>query len=402
MVTLRNYQQSMLNLIKNIFSTGKKRVIMQLPTGAGKTALFSAISKMAIDKGSSVLVITDRGELLSQSGNTLARFGLRPELLTAKTKQLTSGNLYVGMVETIKRRIEKPDYEKFVQSFDLISIDECHIQSFNRIFDSLTVFQYVIGATATPIRSGKMRELKDDYDAIATGVQIHELIETGYLSRVETFGVQVDLSKVRTLAGEFAPDDLEKVYEKQNSGAVENYIRHTPNRKALIFCATVKNSIEITAKFNQAGISAKHIDANTPEQVRAGILADFDRGAFLVLSNVGILTKGYDCPTIEVIILYRATKSLPLFLQMCGRGSRVATGKDKFTILDFGNNVLRHGFWEESRYWSLENEPVKKKSAKQTLKNERRIEKNRKPTPSLTVSAQASVKLMDAIVKGRR
>jgi len=366
MVTLRNYQLSMLNLIKNAFALGRKRVIMQLPTGAGKTALFSSISKMAIDKGSSVLVITDRAELLQQSGNTLERFGLTVSILSAKTKQLTKGNLYVGMVETIKRRILKPDYEKFVQSFNMIIIDECHVQSFNRIFESLTVFQYVIGATATPIRSGKMRELKQDYDEIITGVQIPELIETGFLSPVETFGVKIDLTGVRTLAGDYAADDLEKIYAKKYVGAVENYLKHTPGKKALCFCATVKNSIDLSAEFERAGVSSKHIDATTPENERAQILTDFDAGKFKVLSNVGILTKGYDCPTIETIILYRATQSLPLFLQMCGRGSRVSPGKGKFTILDFGNNVLRHGFWEEKRYWSLENE-VKKERGKKDI-----------------------------------
>jgi len=224
----------------------------------------------------------------------------------------------------------------------------------------------IIGATATPIRSGKMRELKQDYDEIITGVQIPELIETGFLSPVETFGVKIDLTGVRTLAGDYAADDLEKIYAKKYVGAVENYLKHTPGKKALCFCATVKNSIDLSAEFERAGVSSKHIDATTPENERAQILTDFDAGKFKVLSNVGILTKGYDCPTIETIILYRATQSLPLFLQMCGRGSRVSPGKGKFTILDFGNNVLRHGFWEEKRYWSLENE-VKKERGKKDI-----------------------------------
>ncbi len=363
---LRPYQEVILSQIKQEFAKGNRRVIMQLATGGGKTAMFSAVSKMAVDKGNSVLIITHRKELLGQSGGTLSKFGLKAEELTAKTKKIQSGILYVAMVETIKARIEKPGYDEFVKSFKIIIIDECHIQNFNRIFSSLTTDQYVIGATATPYRDGKMRELKEDYDSIVQGIQIGELINLGYLSPAISYGFEMDLSKVRITAGEFNEKDLGEVYDdtKIYTGAIDNYLQHCPDTKFLAFSPTVKNAIRLCQSFNDYGISSMHLDAMTPMDERERILSQFHRNEFKGLCNVGILTTGFDQPDIETIILYRATKSLPLFLQMCGRGSRIAPGKDHFNILDFGNNIGRHSFWQNDRFWTLENPEVKKRKEK--------------------------------------
>lgn len=363
---LRPYQEEILANIKHEFAKGNKRVIMQLATGGGKTAMFSAISKMAVDKGNSVLIITHRSELLGQSGGTLGKFGLEAEKLTAKTKNIKTGILYVAMVETIKARINKPGYDEFVKSFKIIIIDECHIQNFNRIFESLTNEQYVIGATATPYRDGKMRELKEDYDSIVQGIQIGELIELGFLNNAVSYGFEMDLSKVRITAGEFNEKDLGEVYDdsKIYTGAIDNYIQHCAGSKFIAFSPTVKNSKRLCEQFNLNGIDTRHIDANTPAELRAELLDQFNRNEFKGLCNVGILTTGFDQPDVETIILYRATKSLPLFLQMCGRGSRISPGKTKFNILDFGNNIGRHSFWQNDRIWTLENPKTKKNKEK--------------------------------------
>jgi superfamily II DNA or RNA helicase len=364
---LRNYQSEMLVRIKEQFAAGNKRVIMQLATGGGKTAMFSAIAQMAVEKGNSVLVITHRRELLGQSGGTLGKFGLKAELLTARTKKIEPGILYVGMVETIKARIEKEGYLEFVKSFKIIVIDEAHIQNFNAIFEMLDQSQYVIGATATPYRDGKMRPLKDDYDVIVPGIQINGLIQEGFLTKAVSYGFTVDLSDVRITGGEFNEKDLQAVYDEDKlyTGAVTQYEKFTAGTKFLAFAPTVLNSIRLAEEFNQAGIATAHIDAGTPDEERRTILADFAANKYKGLVNVGILTTGYDQPDIETIIIYRATKSLPLFLQMCGRGSRPSPGKNKFTIIDFGNNVGRHGFWQADREWSLDIAETKKRKEKE-------------------------------------
>lgn len=136
-------------------------------------------------------------------------------------------------------------------------------------------------------------------------------------------------------------------------GVYENYTRITPNKKAIIFAPNVLSSKILVDDFKDKGLPIEHLDGETPKKKRREILEWFESTPNAMISNVGILNAGFDSPGVEVIILYRATKSLPLFLQMCGRGSRVTETKSKFTILDFGNNIHRHGFWEQDRAWSL-------------------------------------------------
>jgi len=209
-----------------------------------------------------------------------------------------------------------------------------------------------------------MRELKEDYDAMHQGPQIGELINQGYLVQAEHFGIPVDTSKVRITAGEFNEGDQGEAYKKVYGGAVENWNLRAKGKKTVAFCATVENSIELCAEFNAHGISAVHVDGDTPEAERDEIFRDFDAGIYMILCNCGIATKGWDCPSVECVILYRMTTSLVLYLQMIGRGSRKCDeiGKKLFTILDFGGNY-RHGFYDTPRLWSLSS-PKKRRAKK--------------------------------------
>ncbi len=362
---LRPYQQEMVNQLRAAFASGKKRLVMQMPTGGGKTAVFTDITRRVTERGGKVMIVTDRKELHQQGGNALARLGVGYRELSAKTTKLDDSPVTMAMVETLKRRLIRPDYAAFVKRFKLIIIDECHKNTFNRLFEALDEEQLVIGATATPIRTGKMRALKADYDGIVNGPEIIDLVEQGYLCPEKAYGVSVDLSDVRITAGEYNEGDMGKVYgnRKLFDGVIENWKEFALGKKTLVFCATVENSINLAKEFIEAGFRAAHIDAETPEKERNAILRDFAEGKYHVLSNCGILNTGYDCASIECIILYRATMSLPLYLQMCGRGSRTYFGKAHFIILDFGQNVQRHGFWRNPRKWSLDIK-VKKKSKK--------------------------------------
>lgn len=371
-ITLRDYQKTAIQNIRHEFNTGKKTVILQLPTGAGKTIIFTAISKQANEKGSTILVITDRKELLTQADGAFDKFGITPTLLTANTKTLKKAEIYIGMVETIKRRLTKPNYVDFVQSFSLIIIDESHKQSFDRLFEAITPFQYVIGATATPYRTGKMKPLKEYYDSIVIGEQITELITCNFLSPAVHYGVPIaGLDKVKITAGDFDQKQMGELYDAPElyGGVIENYKAHASGRKTLLFAATVRNSEIMAREFNSAGISAMHLDAETPKSEREAILEDFKNDKFMVLCNVGILTTGYDEPSVSCIITYRATRSLPLWLQMCGRGSRIYENKRDFIILDFGENAKRHGLWDEYRTWSLENAKPPKKQGMALVKD---------------------------------
>lgn len=242
-----------------------------------------------------------------------------------------------------------------------VLVHNCHKQAFNKIFPYINENSVVIGATATPWREGDQVSLHEYYTDLVEVVTTQQLIDLGFLSKAETYGVDVDLSKVGTKNGDYDPDQLGEMYSENKvyDGVIENYNRLSAGKKALVFCANIASSMELVQVANSE--KWKHLDSYMASWERKKILQWFHETPDAVLSNVGILTTGFDAPEVETVILYRATKSLPLFLQMCGRGSRVIPGKKSaFKILDFGNNVKRHNFWESDRTWSLEKKKKKK------------------------------------------
>ena len=363
MIKLRPYQEKAIQETRKMILDGKKKFVFCSPTGSGKTYTFSFLVKSAIAKGKRVLILTHRIELMTQAGGSLANLGLIPVNIEAGKKiGYFSSQLYTAMIETISRRMGKPEYVSFIQSLDLIIIDECHFGNFDKFFHAISPSTVVIGFTATPHREKNQISLDEFYQGLIEVVSIPELIEQGYLSNPLTYGVKMDLSSVAKKGNDYDPDSLgsfmteSKVYE----GVIENYKTICPGTKALAFCPNVKSSVKLCEELLEAGLNARHIDASANKQERKKALEWFKNTPNAMLCNVGILTTGFDEPTIETIILYRATKSLPLFLQMVGRGSRVIPGiKEKFTVLDFGNNVREHDFWEAERSWSLKKKKKK-------------------------------------------
>lgn len=363
MIELRPYQQKAIQDTRKMILDGKKKFVFCSPTGSGKTYTFSFLVKSAIEKGKRVLILTHRIELLTQAGGSLANLGLTPTKIEAGKKiGYFSGQLYTAMIETISRRMDKLEYIQFVQSLDLIIIDECHFGNFDKFFSQISKDTVVIGFTATPHREKNQISLDQFYQGLIEVVSIPELIDQGYLSTPLTYGVKMDLSSVAKKGNDYDPDSLgsfmtdSKVYE----GVIENYRTICPGTKALAFCPNIKSSMKLCEELLEAGLNARHIDAGFSKKERAKMLEWFKSTRDAILCNVGILTTGFDEPTIETIILYRATKSLPLFLQMVGRGARVIPNvKDKFTVLDFGNNVREHDFWEAERSWSLKKKKKK-------------------------------------------
>jgi superfamily II DNA or RNA helicase len=371
-IKLRPYQEDAVQAVRNSIKAKKARIVLCAPTGAGKTFIFSYISKMAMDKNSRVLICTDRVELLKQSGGALCMMGMEPKEIKSGSKlDDFLGHLYTAMVETLNRRLKDEKYQSLVASMDVIIFDEAHKQAFNKIMPFISEKTVVIGVTATPYRERNQKALDEFYNALVEVTDIPQLIQDGYLSRPLSYGVPVDLSSVGMKAGDFDLNAMGQEYSKNKvyRGVIENYLSLTPNKKAITFASNIKSSQELTFRMQEAGINAKHLDSKMGKYERNSVLAWFHRTKDAVLNNVGILTTGFDCPEIEVVILYRATTSLPLFLQMVGRGSRIAPGKDEFTILDFGENIQRLGFWETPRVWSLEKAKKKKKEQAAPVKN---------------------------------
>lgn len=360
MINLYEYQQRIIQKLRQFMASGLYRLIMCAPTGSGKTVMFSFMVSRALVKDRKCLILTHRTELLTQAGGTLGKFDLKATPVNPKNNKLDfSKQLYVAMTKTVLSRINSgkfiEQYKKWLDSFDLIIIDESHLSDFNSLMPYINPKTFVIGATATPERKGNQVCLSEFYQELVNEISISELIELGFLATPHSFGVSIDLSGVKTKAGDYDNDMVGELYEKIQlyHGVFENYNRLTPNKKAIIFAPNVKASKKLVETGVNLGLPIKHIDGKTPEKERKEILQWFKTTSNALLSNVGILTAGFDEVTIEVVILYRATKSLPLFLQMVGRGSRVNDNKKEFYILDFGNNIQRHGFWEDDREWTL-------------------------------------------------
>ena len=179
------------------------------------------------------------------------------------------------------------------------------------------------------------------------------------MSSCKTYGVKVDLSSVKTKGGDYDEKSMaDKFSEIQlYHGVYENYTRIAPNQKAIIFAPNIQSSLELVKDWQNKGLPIKHVDCYMND--REEVIKWFTETENAIISNYGILTTGFDVPNIQVVILYRATKSLPLFLQMVGRGSRVTDSKSSFTLLDFGNNVKRHNYWEFPRNWTLKKKEKK-------------------------------------------
>lgn len=396
-INLYDYQDDFVIEIAKEIQKGNVHILGQLPTGGGKTVIFSSLAKRAEAKGKKVLIFTDRDELLNQADKTLTEFDLNCSLIQAGSKFIDHRkSIFIAMSQTFRRRIDQKEWIDFISNdIDLIIIDEAHIQEFNYIFESgLLDDKIVVGFTATPIRGGNMRQLGLDYHVMIRGAEPKDLIERGYLLNCDLMDLgKIDLSNVRTnsLDGDYNADEVFKKFNtnKVYSGLIKNYKEHTPDEKMLVFCCNVEHAIKTTIALNENGIDARFVVSGknppkTPkEDAKAGtikkyeedlrkyeyykhwvdtysgdrkdVIQDFKDNKFKVLVNVDIATKGFDCPDIKVVAVYRATNSLALWLQMLGRGARTCNkiGKTHFTVLDFGGNKERLGKYDDNRTWSL-------------------------------------------------
>lgn len=352
---LRPYQTDLVNLSSTGFRTHKRQILCA-PTGAGKTVMFSEIVRRASDRNTQTLILTDRIELFKQTFKSLHARVNDIQIVNAQTDEINfraDATVTVGMVETVKRRLLLGYQPK------LIIIDECHKGNFTKIITEHFPDALVLGVTATPI--GK--HLPKLYTNLIQTVDIPDLVADGFLSHCHAFQMQDDFSDLDIKSGEYTESSQFGHFNKRvlYAGVVEQYQKRTPGRKCIVFNVNIEHAHKMTDEFRSAGIVSECITSKTPKAERERILSAFSQGLFPVLNNCGILTTGYDEPSIEVVIMNRKTKSLPLWLQCCGRGSRIYPGKTHFTVLDFGMNHDEHGLWSEPRKWSLTEKKKRKK-----------------------------------------
>lgn len=347
---LRPYQERGVFQIAQKLAVGKRKVICQLATGGGKTVMFSAITKRYIEKSTSdVLILVDRKELLQQTRRTLFNaFGITSQVIIAGMKVIPHSRVYVGMVESVNNRIDR------LRNIGMVIIDEAHKAVHNKMHDHFPT-QYIIGFTATPLSANRKKPMKLYYDDIVCCVDIPELIKDGSLCQNIT-RVPADTVDRSTLAiknGEFNEGLMGISFSKPRyvDNTVKAYQKYALATKTIVFNVTIDHSKTVNEAFLSGGYQSRHLDSEMEPKERDGILQWFKETPDAILNNVGILTAGFDEPSIETVIINRCTLSMPLWLQMTGRGSRPTDAKSAFTIIDLGGNGGAHGDWNHARDW---------------------------------------------------
>lgn len=362
---LRPYQQEARESIQSEWEKGVKRTLLVLPTGCGKTIVFSKVIEDRVRLGERVLVLAHRGELLDQAADKLERStGLK--CATEKAEQTSVGSWYrvvVGSVQTMMRAKRLEQFDR--RFFDTIIIDEAHhciSESYQRV---LQYFERanVLGVTATPDR-GDMRNLGCYFESLAYEYTLPRAIKEGYLSPIKalTIPLQLDLTAVGQQAGDFKSSDLGTALDPYLEQIAAEMWRVARDRKIVVFLPLVKTSQKFTRILNTVGFRAAEV--NGESQDRAEILADFDNDKYNVLCNSMLLTEGWDCPSVDCVVVLRPTKVRSLYSQMVGRGTRLYPGKTELLLLDFLWHTERHELCHPA-HLIAENEEIAKAMTKQ-------------------------------------
>ena len=361
---LRKYQEE---LIKYLHQSDKEIECIGLPTGSGKTFVFSFFAcQMAAEFNIKTVIAVHREEILNQTKKQIQdTLGFSCGLVTAKNQLNRLFPIQIVMVETISRR--KKDLEYLKENYDLLIIDECHIGNFSKIIKG---FSRVVGFSATPISAKKTIPLKATYHHLHYPIQINDLINENHLCKPETWVHPKAITSKELVMDATGTDyDLNQMGDllsaEKYTTTLLNYVdKFCNNKKTIIYNANIKHSLAVTSVLKASGYNVYHIDGETSRLDRETILGKLFTEQEIIICNVGVLTTGFDCPEVEVIILNRRTKSLSLYIQMAGRGSRIASAinKDKFTILDMCNNYEEHnGAWQDDVDWQLMFSKIKKK-----------------------------------------
>lgn len=361
-----------------------KTILAQSETGSGKTVCFATIASRFLEKSNKdVIIFCDSDNIFTQTRKTLFNwYGIDSDTINRESSIIKRNTLFgqarvfVAMVETFDRRSSRDTFLHQVKDVGLVIIDECHMGNFYKIFEHFP-FSLRIGFTATPIASNKKHPLKNYYETIVCGPTTSQLIELNKLNQAR--GVVRDVTYCLTnnidrkaliqeeldlgYKGEDFNQDLvgSKLKNKrQIQNSIDAYVKHCPGKKMLCFNANISHSEYVTTEMCKYGLNARHIDSNCGDEYKKATYDWFSKTANGILCNVGMATKGYDEPSVEVTMLNTLTKSITKFRQMCGRSARPylypdGHYKEFHFVLDMCDNVLGggHGQWSDDRDWKF-------------------------------------------------
>lgn len=334
--TLRPYQQQARERIHAEWENGHTRTLLVLPTGTGKTIVFASVAADQVRAGDRVLILAHRGELLEQAADKLQRStGLVSAVEKADATCLNTWfRVVVGSVQTLQRtaRLERFSHDYF----GTIIIDEAHhaiTDGYRRILDYFGSAK-VLGVTATPDR-GDMRNLGEVFDSLAFEYKLTDAIKEGYLCRImaQTIPLKLDISSVTMSGGDYAVGDLGTALDPYLEQIAAEMAQRCKGRKTVVFLPLITTSQKFRGLLNSHGFRAAEVNGQSTD--RKEVLADFDAGKYNVLCNSMLLTEGWDCPSVDCVVVLRPTKVRSLYSQMVGRGTRLSPGKTDLLLLDF-------------------------------------------------------------------
>lgn len=342
---------------------GNRRVLMQLPTGGGKTLIASEILKQTSDRGYSSIFLADRRKLIDQTSEKLSSYGVDHGVIMAGRVLDRRAPVQVASIQTLYSRAIKRSMMELPE-VQLVILDEAHKSlggQYNQLIFEHYPDAFVVGLTATPVRSDG-RGLGEMYDDLVLGPSVDSLVEDGFLVPMRYYAPsRPDMEYLESIFDARKGDYNEKklgAYMEQNKpligDVVEHYKRLASDRQAVVFAASVRHSMYLAEAFNKAGIPAEHIDGTTFHIERQRIYDDVHSGRTRVLTNCAVLIEGWDEPQISCCILARPTKSVSTYLQMAGRVLRPYPGKVDSILIDHSGAVQELGFVHDERHWSLE------------------------------------------------
>jgi DNA repair protein RadD len=362
-VTLRPYQLAVVEALRAAYGAGRRAPVAVMPTGAGKTIVFSAVAESGSSRGKSILILAHRRELIKQASNKLMDAGVRHGIISPGFTP-SRDPVQVGSVQTVAKRLDR------LPKFDLIIIDESHHSiagQYKKIIDAQPQAK-LLGVTATPERldgRGLGKQAGGCFDEMVLGPAVSELIDGGFLTPARIFAPAdaPDLSGIRTKMGDYETAGLlAKIDVPTLTGdVVAHYAQHAHGLPAIAFCITVDHAKHVAATFAAAGwrAVAAHGGMSAPE--RDAAINGLATGAVQILCTCDLVSEGLDVPAVGAVILLRPTKSLGLYLQQVGRGLRPAPGKQHLIVLDHAGCTLQHGLPDSPRLWSLAGRPKKEK-----------------------------------------
>lgn len=342
---LRPYQQQAKDAIFSEWENGIKKTLLVLPTGCGKTIVFAKVAEECVKGGSRVLILAHRGELLDQAADKIGKStGLG--CATEKAEQTCLGSWFRIVVGSVQSMMREKRLNQFPNDyFNTIIIDEAHhciSDSYQKVLRHFPDAE-VLGVTATPDR-GDMQNLGTVFESLAYEYTLPKAIKEGYLSPIKavTIPLKIDMSAVGVQAGDFKSGDIATALDPYLESIAEEMEKYCSNKKTVVFLPLVKTSQKFRDILNNHGFKAAEVNGDSKD--RAEILEAFDKNQYNVLCNSMLLTEGWDCPSVDCIVVLRPTKVRSLYCQMVGRGTRLSpeTNKDHLLLLDFLWHTERH------------------------------------------------------------